>query len=511
MTSNHPLHPDEPPRIRSADVWVSDALGVFGVVAWRWEAATGRVTSTAANGPCNLEELVAQVHGDDRERWRAAFQQARDRGEPWTCPFRLAPNGAGIRWVEERGRAWLDRDGRPAGAVALRADAAGSAHSQATATERPPGDGERAAGSGGSAAALEVQARSEGFLDAALESMSDGLLLIAADGRVTRTNRRARELLRCDGAPLVSIEELLAGLRVFDTRGNPVPRGRLPSALALRGETTHGIGLVVQFSDGQRVRVSAGAAPIRGSDGAVVSAVLTLTDPVHFPEAQEPREDLARMISQHLRPPLGAILVQAKLLGRRLSEGLQAVRSRSEAILQSAQRMGAILNDLVESALLEAGRLRLELASVDLLDMVRNLRGRLPAGYDGGRIRIEPCHDLPRVLADPNRLERVLVNLLTGALKRSPPGAQVVVRLAAGPGEVVLEVEDEGERIELAFPDGFDPQPPAPAPGQEDHRLELYTARVLVEAHGGTITADGVAERGNLVRVRLPLRPPGAA
>ncbi len=228
-------------------------------------------------------------------------------------------------------------------------------------------------------------------------------------------------------------------------------------------------------------------------------------------ELHERREDLARMISHDLRTPLGVILAQAKLLGRR-NEGSSAVRTRGEAIAASAQRMAAMLNDLVESALLEAGKLRLELAPLDVVEMLRDLRGRLAAPFHGERIRVDAAAGVPDVWADPNRIERVLVNLLTNALKYSAAGSAVLARARAEDGFVVVEVEDSGQGIAAEdLPHLFERYFRALGSSRlEGMGLGLYAARMLVEAHGGTISAASVQGKGSVFRVRLPVAPPGA-
>jgi two-component system OmpR family sensor kinase len=110
---------------------------------------------------------------------------------------------------------------------------------------------------------------------------------------------------------------------------------------------------------------------------------------------------------------------------------------------------------------------------------------------------------VPRVLADAHRLERVLVILLGAALQRSPPGVPIDVRLVPAGEEIVLEIEDRGERSGRAV------SAERPAAGAQPEGLNLHVARLIVEAHGGSLAA-GAGGRGTLVRVRLPLRPPGS-
>ncbi|HEX7487350.1 MAG TPA: ATP-binding protein [Anaeromyxobacteraceae bacterium] len=501
---------------RSAvSTWLEDALACAAACAWRCELPDGRLElcggarTLLGAAPASLSELEALVHEDDREARRRAIERAFQRGEFWRCSFRLARDGD-RRWIEERGCAGQGASGTPDGAVALLLDVTGRRELEAGLEVRLRSESrERHAAqvaTGTAEAALRALARSEAFLESIFSSMADGLVLFAPDGRITRMNPIAREMLGFSAVEAAqTTAERMARLRVLDASGQVVPFERLPVVAALRGESTRGQAYCLDLPDGRKVWTVIGAAPIRGLDGSVVGAVLTLGDVSRLRAIQEEREDLSRMISHDLRAPLGIVLAQAKLIGRR-NEGLDAVRARAAGIATSAQRMASMLNDLVESALLDAGKLCLERAPLDLGALVRDLRARFAAPFDGERIKVEAPPELPRLDADANRIERVLMNLFTNALKYSAPGSEVVVRLSYDAAEVVVEVEDEGQGIAPEdLPHLFERY--FRALGTSRHEgmgLGLYTARRLVEAHGGTIGVTSVAGKGSVFRVRLP-------
>ena len=513
--SPSPLKTCEVKGSSTGPAWLEDALASAGACAWRCQSCDGPLefgggaAALLGLAPASLLELEALVHEDDREPRRRAIGRALERGESWACTFRLARDG-GRRWIEERGSARAGSPGRLGGAVALLVDVTGRRELEAGLEQRLRSESrERHAAqvaTGTAEAALRALARSEAFLESIFSSMADGLILFAPDGRITRMNPSAREMLGFGAAEAdQSSAERLARVRVLDASGQVVPLERLPVAAALRGESMRGQSYCLDLPDGRKVWTVIGAAPILAPDGGVAGAVLTLGDVSRLRAVQEEREDVSRMISHDLRAPLGIVLAQARLIGRR-NEGLDAVRARAEAIATSAQRMASMLNDLVESALLEAGKLHLEKEPVDLGALARDLRGRLAAPYDGERIRVEVAPDLSRMIADSNRIERVLMNLLTNALKYSAPGSAVVVRLACDATEAVIEVEDEGQGIAAEdLPHLFERY--FRALGTSRHEgmgLGLYTARRLVEAHGGTIGVTSVAGKGSLFRVRLP-------
>jgi signal transduction histidine kinase len=130
------------------------------------------------------------------------------------------------------------------------------------------------------------------------------------------------------------------------------------------------------------------------------------------------------------------------------------------------------------------------------------------------RLSLDVPHDLPPVFADADRLSQVLHNLLSNALRHTPPGGEISVRAGcngAGEGrEVWLEVQDSGEGIpseQLPYVfDRFYRADPARSRAAGGSGLGLAIARAIVEAHGGQIsaTSDGVPGHGSTFIVRLP-------
>ena len=142
---------------------------------------------------------------------------------------------------------------------------------------------------------------------------------------------------------------------------------------------------------------------------------------------------------------------------------------------------------------------------MDLRGLVSDLKQRLAEAMETGRIRLEAPVDLPPVCADPDRLERILANLLSNAIRYSTPGTEVTVSLARRDDQVITAVSDRGpgiapEELSRLFQRYYRMEP-----GREGLGLGLYISRMLVEAHGGRIWAESQVGKGSTFSFSLPV------
>ncbi|HET8723027.1 MAG TPA: ATP-binding protein [Anaeromyxobacteraceae bacterium] len=217
------------------------------------------------------------------------------------------------------------------------------------------------------------------------------------------------------------------------------------------------------------------------------------------------REALLHVVSHDLRTPLAALAGQAQILRKRAGADPWVVE-RAEAILRASSRMTRMVEDLLDGALQESGKLRLDLEPVDLHAFLGETLARLAGVLDVQRIDVAlPGGQRLVVVADAARLERILVNLLSNALKYSPEGTRVRVEAEARGGRVVVSVADQGPGIpESDLPRLFERFFRGAGEGRaKGAGLGLYGARLLVEAHGGTLRAENAPEGGAIFRVEL--------
>ena len=358
------------------------------------------------------------------------------------------------------------------------------------------------------AAAVEALAHAA-QLEATFAAMADGVIVLDGHGGVTRMNAAAAELVRRAGlGPERLTREDLSRLELRGADGKPIAAAARPIRRARAGEGVRGHHARLAPPHGAPVWLLVSAAPVREADGTSGGAVLVLTDETAMHELEEARDDLVRMVSHDLRTPLNVVYTQAHMLERH-AEPPDKVAERARSIVRSCERMNGMIQDLVEATLLEAGQLPLARAPIDLVTFLPELLERLRGALPVERVRLEVALGACQAELDAARVERIVVNLVSNALKYS--SQEVVVRLDLGPhGTVVLAVADHGVGISPEDrPRIFDRFFRARGTRRpEGLGLGLYIARLLAEAHGGRVEVESELGQGSTFRLILPAAEP---
>jgi two-component system, OmpR family, sensor histidine kinase MtrB len=224
-------------------------------------------------------------------------------------------------------------------------------------------------------------------------------------------------------------------------------------------------------------------------------------------------------VAHDLRNPLSALKMSAALInsGRPLPE--ERLQKTMALVRRQVARLDRMVGDLLDSTRIEAGRFELSLEERDVRELAREVVELYLAGGSSHDLRLVLPEEPVLLRADATRVEQVLHNLVSNALKYSPVGSRVDVLVERSGEEVVLSVVDRGIGISKEELRGlFTPfrrtgraRETAPGVG-----LGLSVARRIVEAHRGRIEVDSRAGVGSTFRVRLPLgsataRPSGEA
>jgi signal transduction histidine kinase len=194
-------------------------------------------------------------------------------------------------------------------------------------------------------------------------------------------------------------------------------------------------------------------------------------------------------------------MLQAQRLLRHAED---PVRRPSTAIITAARRIDRMLRDLSDSARAESGNLELSRSLVALRPFVADLLDSSDGVLEVGRVENAVPHGLPPVLADADRLDRIVTNLVGNALKYA--SGRVVVRAESDGDHVRVSVADEGPGISAEdLPRIFDRYYRGQRHEGEGLGLGLFIVRKLVEAHGGTIRAESRAGVGSTFTFTLPV------
>jgi two-component system sensor histidine kinase BaeS len=219
--------------------------------------------------------------------------------------------------------------------------------------------------------------------------------------------------------------------------------------------------------------------------------------------AEDRRRALLADVSHELRTPLTVVGggLEAMLDGVHPSDA-----AHLEPLIEETRVLGRLVDDLRTFSLSEAGALELRRERIDTADLLEDVAAAHEpvAARAGIVVDVEPPPDLPSLDADPVRVREVLANLVSNAIRHTPPGGRIRLSATAADAVIELAVADTGEGIpadELGFV--FERYRRSDRGGSG---LGLAIARSLVTAHGGSITAESPGPgAGTTIRVRLPV------
>ena len=218
------------------------------------------------------------------------------------------------------------------------------------------------------------------------------------------------------------------------------------------------------------------------------------------------RRELVAWASHDLRTPIAALSAMVEAL----EDGLATPAEYVPAIRTQTEILSALVDDLFELARIDAGELRLELREIRVAELVSSCLGALETEARANDIRLASQLECdPLVLVAPDKARRVLLNLLSNAIRHSPPHGEVTVLVETDTDNAVVAVDDEGnglppDALERMFELFWrDDQSRTRANGGAG--LGLAIAQGLVHAHGGTIWAENRPEGGARVAFSLPL------
>ena len=367
--------------------------------------------------------------------------------------------------------------------------------------------------------AHRAEQRARADLEALIDTAPVGVAVFdVRTGRAVSLNRAARRILgplRMPDRPLEALADVLR-CRFADGREIALDASALASVLARElgaGRTVRSEEVVLSLPDGRSVSTLVNATPIRAPDGAVESLVVTLQDLAPLKEIERVRAEFLGLVSHELRAPLISIKGSAStVLDASPPPDPAEVAQIFRIVNEQADRMRALIGDLLDAGRIDAGTLSVAPVPADLAGLVEQARKTFLGGGARHGVRIELAPDLPRVMADGLRIVQVLNNLLANAARHSPASSPIRVEAVRDGVYVAVSVADEGRRGRPGAVAAPLPQAPpgrtAAKPGDGLRRMGLGLAicKGLVEAHGGRIRAESEGPgRGTRFTFTLPV------
>ncbi|MFN3932028.1 MAG: ATP-binding protein [Brevundimonas sp.] len=493
---------------------------------WDWDLESGQLMLSdymadlmglGRTGLVSAEAFMERIHPRYRGAVEHAVRQAETFGA-FEVSFPVPDPQGRARWIDARGQARGERGEDGATSIlgiALDTTEArrAKAHAQAA----------------------------EGRLRDGIESVSDAFVLFDRNGRLILSNQAFEDAFSFEpgvvrkGALKADLNQI-AGLAIKSEQ--PAPGGRA-GAREVELHDGRWLQLVERFtSDGGSVVSAADITAIKQKEAERQRATerlhVTITE---LEDREEKLSSLARKyevamtraeaanqakseflanMSHELRTPLNAINGFSEIMAGEMFGPLGDARYKGYAadILRSGQHLLSLINDILDMAKIEAGKLTLHYEAVSMKEIVddaaRLMRGRVE---EAGLKLLVDAPDLPTIEADHRGLKQVVLNLLSNAVKFTPEGGDIVVALSREDDDRIrVAVTDTGIGIaaddlaRLARP--FEQVEGQHSKTTQGTGLGLALTKSLIELHGGTLTMESEPGRGTTVSFDVPIRKP---
>jgi PAS domain S-box-containing protein len=338
--------------------------------------------------------------------------------------------------------------------------------------------------------------------EAAIDSLYDPVIVTDEDGRVTKLNPAAEEIFGpAAGNAGKHVEEIARDGRIASAVSEAIKSQR-----PVAGE---GMSQVLPLAvDGSERAFRVRTTPLRDSTKHLLGAVTLLEDITHLREIDRLKSEFIATASHELRTPLTSVEMGVYLLLEGAAGELNTKQTEVlEACREDCERLDKLMRDLLDLSRIEAGESKPELRAVKVRDLIlgeaEELRPQVEA--KGLSFAVDAPLDLPPVMADRSQIARVIANLVVNAIRYTRQGE--IKLSAAGRGRyVAVSVSDTGSGIPQEYlPHIFEKFVQVPGAQTGGAGLGLAISRLIVEAHGGQISAQSEPARGSSFIFTLPV------
>jgi PAS domain S-box-containing protein len=353
---------------------------------------------------------------------------------------------------------------------------------------------------------LEVE---RGKLETVLQSIGEGVIVLDNENRVLMANRRVAEIFNITPEELsgTDLRTLISHVRHRLLNGEKFDQ----KFEELQRQTDMGEELVLQLDEPNGPEIRLYCTPVRGVSGKLFGRIATSLDMSRERELERLKTEFISTISHELRTPLTSINGALGLIRTGAAGSISAdMRELLDIAVSNTERLVNTINNMLDIGQLERGQMRMNTIAMTLPTALDPALRVVKRHADQRRVKIEAQvpSDLPGVMADPRRIEQVLINLLSNAIKFSQPDGQIIVKAAAQDAEVVVSVQDFGTGISEDFLqrlfDKFEHEQGALTRASQGAGLGLAICKQIVTALGGKIWVKSEPGQGSTFYFSIP-------
>lgn len=465
-----------------------------------YERIWGRSCDSLYAQPSSLFEAIVP---EDRERALALHRAEYARG--YSIEFQILHTDGQQRWILTRAFPVINEAGAVYRIAAISEDV----------TERKQAEAELRAAMTALEAQYQTADRAQSELRAILDASSEVIALLAPDGAFLTVNRRFCDIFGVPADQVLGrrLIDMRAEIRWFFGDADEVYE-RMLSALQDTQDVFRE--QVVQLRPQHR-ELAIFSAPVWTANQVHLGRLYVFRDVTHERVVERMKSEFVAMVSHELRTPLTSIKGYIDMLldgdagplAVEHQEPLQIVKSNADRLL-------LLINDLLDMSRIEAGKLLLHRAPLDVRPLIRQVATALRPQLDAKHQRLNldlpetPPDDAPPLMfGDAARVHQILTNVLSNAIKYTPQGGEISVCLSVEPPWMCIAVQDTGigltpEEQERIF-DRFYRVRNRATREASGTGLGLAITRSLVDLHQGRITVESEAGRGSTFRVCFPL------
>jgi PAS domain S-box-containing protein len=340
-------------------------------------------------------------------------------------------------------------------------------------------------------------------LNAVVDSLSDGLLVTDKQGNIILYNRKAEAILGIQGKAAL-------GQPVQNHIGNSVLVSLITKTLALDLPYHTEEVCLIDLSD---IRLRVHVNPVRNEDGLLIGSVTLLHDVSRLSAIDNIKANFLSMVSHQLKSPLSSTLLQTSILldgivgelNDKQMDLLQKVKNRIKGMVD-------LIRDILDVCFIEEGGYLKQIEHLDVAEILkRTVELIQPQAQDKNiALHVKIDDNLPVISGNRSSVEALFINLISNAIKYTPPGGKVNVEMGENAQNVQLEVTDTGIGVEdVDFPRIFDKFYRVRSDLTKNISgtgLGLSIVKSVVDAHYGTINIESKVGEGTIFTVLLPAK-----